>query len=80
MVDLSCDARVPTRERLHRLSEELAPVARRLGGAGAVRALDHAAALIEQGGAGRQRTVARHGGARAVALWLAERFCVPEGG
>jgi carboxylate-amine ligase len=72
MADLVTGAPEPTRDRIARLLDELAPVAERLGCA---TELARAHVLLRDGGpARRQRDVAAHGGVRAVTGWLAERF------
>jgi len=74
LADLDSGERVPARERLRALLDELAPVAERLG-AGAL--LPCAYALAERNGAIRQREVAGARGVRGLAAWLAERFGDP---
>jgi carboxylate-amine ligase len=72
MADLATGELEPTRARLRRLLDDVAPVARRLGSAAL---LAHAAALVaEGGGAARQRAVAAERGVEGLAGWLAERF------
>jgi glutamate---cysteine ligase / carboxylate-amine ligase len=71
LADLSSGERVPARERLQALLEELTPVAERLGG-GAL--LPHARALVERNGAVRQREVAAKRGVRGLAVWMAEHY------
>lgn len=70
-----CDLRdgtpVPARERLRALLAEIAGAAERLGCASE---LAHARALVEQGGAERQRAAAGEQGARGAAAWLTQRF------
>ena len=78
LADLAGGRRAPTRERLHALLDELAPVARGLGGE---RGLSRARALVEEGGgAARQRAIAREGGVRAVVADIAARFTAPRAG
>lgn len=74
LADLASGERVPARERLRALLDELAPVAERLG-AGAL--MPRAYALAERNGAIRQRAVAAERGVRGLAAWLAERFGDP---
>ena len=69
--DLRSGERAPTRERLHELIDELGPTARELGCAAE---LEATRGLARENGAMRQRAVARDGGVRRVAEWLAERF------
>jgi len=76
LADLETGARMPARERLHALLDELAPVARQLG-AGAL--LPHARALAERNGALRQRAVAAERGLRGLVAWMAERYGDPLG-
>jgi carboxylate-amine ligase len=77
LADLESGEREPTRTRLRRLLDELAPVAQRLG---AGELMPHARALAQRNGAIRQREVAaERGGARGLAAWQAERFGDPLG-
>ena len=71
LLDLDSGALVPTRARVQRLIETVAPAAERLGGRDA---LDHARALAEHNGAERQRALAAEGGMRGVVEWLADAF------
>ena len=71
VADLRSGVRTSTRERLHALIGELGPTARRLG---CEAELESAHAMADENGAIRQRAVARTGGVRGVAEWLAERF------
>lgn len=71
MLDLDSGAADPTRMRVQRLIETVAPAAGRLGGAGA---LDHARKLAAHNGAERQRALAAQGGLRGVVEWLADAF------
>jgi carboxylate-amine ligase len=70
MRDLDSGEREPTRARLDRLLDELAPVAERLGCATEVRT---ARTLVERNGALRMRAAAG-GDPRAAARWLVGRF------
>lgn len=74
LADLETGERLPTRERLHALLDELEPVAARLGGAPW---LPHARALVAANGALRQREIAAARGIDGLAGWLAERFADP---
>jgi carboxylate-amine ligase len=71
MADLESGAVEPTRERVGRLLEALAPVAARLGAAGP---LAEAVRLAGAGGAERLRAVAAEHGMRGATAWLADRF------
>jgi glutamate---cysteine ligase / carboxylate-amine ligase len=71
LLDLDSGMPVPTRERVHRLIEAVAPAAERLGGA---EAIGHARTLAVHNGAERQRELAAEGGMRGVVEWLAEAF------
>jgi carboxylate-amine ligase len=71
MADLITGEVAPTRERATALLAELAGAAERVGCAAE---LALAANGLDANGAARQRGVAAHGGARAVAPWLAKRF------
>ena len=72
LADVVTAERVPTRERLLALLDELGPAARRVGCAAEV---ERARALVAVNGALRQRRVAAGGGgATAVAADLAGRF------
>ncbi len=71
LADLRTGDRHPTRDRLNRLLEELAPTAARLACSAE---LERAGDLVEENGAIRQRAVAAAEGIRAVAPWLAERY------
>jgi carboxylate-amine ligase len=68
LADLDTGEPEPTRDRLERLLDDLAPTAGRLG---CVAELDAARDLLRANGAERQRAT---GGPRAAAAWLAERF------
>jgi carboxylate-amine ligase len=69
LADLATGAAVPARELLAARVEQLAPTARELGCAVELR---RAGALLEAGGAERQRAAAAGGaGARGAAAWLA---------
>jgi carboxylate-amine ligase len=68
LTDLDTGEREPTRDRLERLLDDLAPTAARLGCA---TELEAARGLLRANGAERQRAA---GGPRAAAAWLAERF------
>jgi carboxylate-amine ligase len=70
MRDLDSGEREPTRERLHRLLDTLAPVAERLGCAGE---LQGARELVEANGAIRMREAAG-GDPHAATRWLMERY------
>jgi carboxylate-amine ligase len=74
LADLRTGERRPARERLHRLLDELTPVAARLG-SGAL--LPCARALVERNGAIRQREVAAERGLHGLVAWQAERFGDP---
>ena len=65
MADLATGTRMPTRERLRGLLDEIDP------GDGS---LEHARAIVERNGAMRQREVAAESGARGLADWLANCF------
>ena len=69
MADLVTGERAPTRERLARLLDDLAPAAERIGCASELAAID-----LDANGATRQRAAARAGGARGATAWLAGRF------
>ncbi|MDO8185982.1 YbdK family carboxylate-amine ligase [Conexibacter sp. JD483] len=70
--DLATGAPAPARERIAALIDAVAPAAARLGSAAQ---LEQARALLRDGGAARQRTIAHErGGIVAVPGWLAERF------
>jgi carboxylate-amine ligase len=71
MADLGSGRRVPTRERLRVLLDEVRPAAERLR---CVDELDHAGRLAEENGAMQQRRVGREHGPAGVARWLADRF------
>jgi carboxylate-amine ligase len=68
LADLDSGAPQPTRERLERLLDDLAPTAASLG---CTAELEGARGLLHANGAERQRAA---GGPRAAAAWLAERF------
>lgn len=76
LADLDTGAVRPTRERLHELLDELAPVAGRLG---ATRELTRARELVECNGAIAQRRVAAGAcaGISSVPGWLASKFLAP---
>lgn len=74
LADLRSGEREPTRARLRRLLDELAPVAERLG---AAELLPCARALAERNGAIRQRAVAAERGLRGLVAWQADRFADP---
>jgi carboxylate-amine ligase len=74
MADLQRGGREPTRERLARLIEELRPVGEALGSAPL---LQHAAALVRENGALRQRAVSADVGAFGLTEWIADRFAEP---
>ena len=75
MADLASGELEPTRTRLERLLEELAPVAERIGSADL---LDDARALVRENGAIRQRRLAGDpADLRALARALADRFLDP---
>src|SRR5215217_7682286 len=67
IVDLDTGRRVPTRERLAALIDELEPFAARLAGEDHLRS---ARALLAGGGADRQRYVHERAGAAGLAAWL----------
>jgi glutamate---cysteine ligase / carboxylate-amine ligase len=69
MADLVTGERTPTRERLARLIDDLAPVAERIGCASELAAVD-----LDANGATRQRAAAGDSGARGATAWLAECF------
>jgi carboxylate-amine ligase len=69
--DLRSGERRPARECLHALIDRIEPFAGRLG---AGRSLDHARELVEKNGSLKQREVARDGGPRLLAEWLARGF------
>jgi carboxylate-amine ligase len=71
LADLRTGEVQPAHERLHALLDELAPVATRLGCAAELAA---ARALVDDGGAARQRAVAAERGLYGLTEWLAERF------
>jgi carboxylate-amine ligase len=71
LLDLDSGMPDPTRARVQRLIETVAPAAERLGGGSA---LDHARVLAEHNGAERQRALAAQGGMRGVVEWLADAF------
>ena len=75
LADLATGERLPARQRLAALVEQLEPVARRLGCASG---LASCAALIERNGAIRQREVAASEGVEGLAAWLADRFLDPQ--
>jgi carboxylate-amine ligase len=68
LADLDTGEPQPTRDRLERLLDDLAPTASRLGCSAE---LEAARGLLHANGAERQRAA---GGPRAAAAWLAERF------
>jgi carboxylate-amine ligase len=68
LADLASGALEPTRARLHALIDALESYAEQLR---AGTQLARARALVEEGGAARQRAA---GGAREAAAWLADRF------
>jgi hypothetical protein len=72
MRDLDSGDREPTRLRLHRLLDELAPVAERLGCAGELRAAHE---LVGANGAIRMRAAA-NGDPHAATRWLMERYAL----
>jgi carboxylate-amine ligase len=67
LADLETGALVPARERLHTLIDELVPH-------GPAAQLERARALVDDGGAARQRAT---GSARAAAEWLADAYLAP---
>jgi carboxylate-amine ligase len=67
----------PASERLHALLDELEPVGARLGCASE---LASARALVDDGGAVRQRAVAAERGPHGLTEWLAERFLATPAG
>lgn len=71
LLDLDTGTTDPTRARVQRLIEAVAPAAERLGGGAA---LEHARALAERNGAERQRALAAERGVRGVVEWLADAF------
>jgi glutamate---cysteine ligase / carboxylate-amine ligase len=71
MADLETGERRPTRERLEALLADLAPDAARLGCAAE---LERARAMLDDGGAARQRAVAAERGLHGLAAWLADAF------
>jgi glutamate---cysteine ligase / carboxylate-amine ligase len=77
LVEVGGAERRPTREILRELLERLAPRAHALGCA---RELESARRLIEVNGAIAQRRIAAGCDTRAVARWLANRFCPPSTG
>jgi carboxylate-amine ligase len=77
LADLDTGERRPTRERLLGLIDDIQASAARVGAEGG---LEHARALVEANGAVRQRAAAAAGGARAVALALADGFLAVDGG
>jgi gamma-glutamyl:cysteine ligase YbdK (ATP-grasp superfamily) len=74
LADLQTGELAPTRDRLHALIDSVAPAAEALRAAAQ---LEHARALVEAGGAARQREAAGQDGARAATEWLADRFLAP---
>jgi len=74
LADLESGERMPARERLRALLEELAPVAEQLAAAAL---LPRAQALVERNGATRQRAVAQERGVRGLVGWMAERYGDP---
>jgi carboxylate-amine ligase len=71
LADLRTGERVPTRERLHTLLDELEPVAEALACSGE---LAGARELVQENGAMRQRAVAGAEGIAGLPAWLAGRF------
>jgi carboxylate-amine ligase len=71
LLDLDTGEPEPTRERVRRLIETVAPAAARLGGAGE---LEHTHTLVRCNGAERQRELYERHGARGVVEWLAGAF------
>jgi glutamate---cysteine ligase / carboxylate-amine ligase len=71
LADLSTGERIPTRERLGALLDDLAPHAERLGCANE---LEGARALVAENGALRQRAMVAERGLDALVPWLAERW------
>jgi carboxylate-amine ligase len=69
LVDLDSGARIPTRDRLAGLLEELEPYAEPLAGADE---LEAARILLAGNGADRQRYVHAHGGYAGLAQWLVD--------
>jgi carboxylate-amine ligase len=76
MADLRSGAPEPTRERLGRLLQELAPSAK---GLGCTQLLACAERLVERNGAIRQRELGESGGPEEVARWCVEHFLDEEG-
>jgi len=74
LADLRTGELEPTRERLLRLIDALAPHSEQLG---CVDQLAAARTLVESNGADRQRTSARQGGLRAAVAELVTRFLEP---
>ena len=71
MADLATGESEPTRARLHRLLDELEPLAERLDPNGL---LDQARRLVDRNGAIRQREVGTDLGVEGLTRWLADRF------
>lgn len=71
LVDLFSGRRRATRERLHEVVDEVAPMAARLGSG---ELLAHTRASIELNGAMRQRDACEAVGVNGLAGWLADRF------
>ncbi|MDX6689622.1 MAG: glutamate---cysteine ligase / carboxylate-amine ligase [Solirubrobacteraceae bacterium] len=72
MADLVTGERAPTARRLHRLFDELEPLAERLGGAASLR---HARTMVRAGGgAAAQRETAAERGLDGLVAWLAEQY------
>ena len=71
MTDLVTGRRQPTRRRIEAMLDDLAPYASELGCAAEIA---RARALLDAGGADRQRAVAAEHGLRGLAGWLADGF------
>jgi glutamate---cysteine ligase / carboxylate-amine ligase len=71
LADLATGRRRPTRERLRALTEQIRPVAQRLGSA---ELLTHTHRSIERNGAIRQREACVDTGPRDLGPWLARQF------
>jgi glutamate---cysteine ligase / carboxylate-amine ligase len=78
LVDLDTGVREPTRDRVARLLESVAPAAEQLGSA---EGLEAAGVLLAGNGADRQRYIARNEGIAGLVPWLiAETAALPDTG
>ena len=71
MADLRTGALRSTRECLHELLDQIAPIAQRLGANGG---MSRARELVECNGTMAQRREAARGGVSSVPGWLASKF------